>query len=60
MWGLHRPKGWELSAEYAQDPVKLRAAGGKPIWDAWIAEASGNGVPAKELFGLIEKTAKGG
>ena len=28
VWGLHRPKGWELSAEYAQDPVKLRAAGG--------------------------------
>ena len=27
---------------------------------AAIAEASGNGVPAKELFGLIEKTAKGG
>jgi TRAP-type C4-dicarboxylate transport system substrate-binding protein len=42
------------------DLAKLRAAGGKPIWDAWIAGASGNGVPAKELFGLIEKTAKGG
>jgi TRAP-type C4-dicarboxylate transport system substrate-binding protein len=37
--------------------AKLREAGAKPVWDAWIAQMSAKGIPAKELFDLIFSVA---
>ena len=49
-----------VEVKYSDADLKsLRAAGGKPIWDNWIAEGSKDGVPAQELFDLIIKTADG-
>lgn len=46
--------------KYSDADLKaLRAAGGKPIWDAWISDGAKNGVPSQELFDLIVKTAEG-
>ena len=32
--------------------------GAQPVWDAWVAEMSAKGIPAKELLKLIFDTAK--
>jgi TRAP-type C4-dicarboxylate transport system substrate-binding protein len=37
---------------------EFRAVGAKPVWDDWIKDASGNGVPAQELLDLILSEAK--
>lgn len=37
--------------------AKLREAGAKPVWDAWIAQMGAKGIPAKELFDLIFSVA---
>jgi TRAP-type C4-dicarboxylate transport system substrate-binding protein len=37
---------------------EFRKLGAKPVWDAWIAEMSGKGIPARELFDLIMTSAK--
>lgn len=36
----------------------FRAAGAKPVWDAWVREASAAGVPAQELLDLVMAEAK--
>ena len=38
--------------------AKFHQAGAKPVWDAWIAEMSAKGIPARELLDLIFATAK--
>jgi TRAP-type mannitol/chloroaromatic compound transport system substrate-binding protein len=37
---------------------KFRDLAGKPVWDAWVKEADGKGLPGKELLQLILDTAK--
>lgn len=39
---------------------EFRKVGAKPVWDAWIAEMKGRGIPSQELFDLIMDTAKKG
>ena len=34
--------------------------GAKPVWDAWIADMKGRGIPSQELFVHIMATAKKG
>jgi len=41
-------------AELAQ----FHQVGAKPVWDAWVAEMSAKGVPARELLDLIFASAK--
>lgn len=36
--------------------AKFRDVAGKPIHDAWIADMSGQGLPAQELYDLVFKT----
>lgn len=38
--------------------AKFHQVGAKPVWDAWVAEMSAKGIPARELFDLIFATAK--
>ncbi|HEX2082689.1 MAG TPA: TRAP transporter substrate-binding protein DctP [Xanthomonadaceae bacterium] len=37
---------------------EFRKVGAKPVWDAWIAEMSGKGIPAQQLFDLIMTSAR--
>jgi len=37
--------------------AKFHQVGAKPVWDAWIAEMSAKGIPARELFDLIFASA---
>ena len=37
----------------------IKNVGGKPIWDAWIKENAGKGLPAQELFDLMMRKVKG-
>ncbi len=32
--------------------------GGKPVWDKWVKDMAGKGVPAQELLDLVMSTAK--
>ncbi|MDP6342200.1 MAG: C4-dicarboxylate TRAP transporter substrate-binding protein [Alphaproteobacteria bacterium] len=41
------------------DLAALRKAGAKPVWDKWVQEASGKGLPAQELLDLVMSKAKG-
>ena len=41
----------------AAELAEFRKIGAKPVWDAWLAEASAAGVPAQELLDLILSTA---
>jgi TRAP-type C4-dicarboxylate transport system substrate-binding protein len=41
----------------AADLAEFRKIGGKPVWDAWVAETAAKGVPAKELLELILSSA---
>lgn len=48
-----------VAIKYTDEELdRFRAAGAKPVWDDWIKEMGGKGVPAQELFDLIMKTAK--
>jgi TRAP-type C4-dicarboxylate transport system substrate-binding protein len=38
--------------------AKFHQLGAKPVWDAWVAEMSAKGVPARELLDLIFASAK--
>jgi TRAP-type C4-dicarboxylate transport system substrate-binding protein len=38
--------------------AKFHELGAKPVWDAWVAEMSAKGVPARELLDLIFASAK--
>lgn len=38
--------------------AKFHAVGAKPVWDAWVAEMSAKGIPARELLDLIFASAK--
>jgi TRAP-type C4-dicarboxylate transport system substrate-binding protein len=37
--------------------AKFHQVGAKPVWDAWVAEMSAKGIPARELFDLIFASA---
>lgn len=37
--------------------AKFHEVGAKPVWDAWVAEMSAKGIPARELLDLIFTTA---
>lgn len=37
-----------------EDLAEFKAKAGKPIWDAWVAEQSANGIPAQELLDLVQ------
>ncbi|MEW6690641.1 MAG: TRAP transporter substrate-binding protein DctP, partial [Pseudomonadota bacterium] len=37
--------------------AEFRKIGGKPVWDAWVAETAAKGVPAQELLDLILSSA---
>ena len=41
------------------DLAALRKAGAKPVWDAWVKDATANGLPAQELLDLVMSKAKG-
>ena len=41
----------------AGELAQFRKLGAQPVWDAWLAETSAKGVPAKELLELILQTA---
>lgn len=41
----------------AAELAEFRKAGAQPVWDAWVAETSAKGVPAKELLDLILQSA---
>jgi hypothetical protein len=43
----------------AAELAEFRKIGAKPVWDAWLGEASAAGVPAQELLDLILSTAGG-
>lgn len=44
---------------YSDDELaKFHKIGGKPVWDKWVKEQSGKGVPAQELLDLVMNTAK--
>lgn len=38
--------------------AKFHQVGAKPVWDAWVAEMSAKGIPARELLDLIFTSAK--
>jgi TRAP-type C4-dicarboxylate transport system substrate-binding protein len=38
--------------------AKFHQVGARPVWDAWVAEMSAKGVPARELLDLIFASAK--
>lgn len=38
--------------------ANFHEVGAKPVWDAWVAEMSAKGIPARELLDLIFATAK--
>ena len=38
--------------------AKFHQVGAKPVWDAWVAETSAKGIPARELLDLIFASAK--
>lgn len=38
--------------------AKFHQLGAKPVWDAWVAEMSAKGIPARELLDLIFASAK--
>jgi TRAP-type C4-dicarboxylate transport system substrate-binding protein len=38
--------------------ARFHTIGGKPVWDKWVNESSGKGVPAKELLELVMTTAQ--
>lgn len=37
---------------------KFQEKGAKPVWDAWVKDASANGVPAQELLDFVLKEAE--
>jgi len=37
--------------------AKFHEVGAKPVWDAWVAEMSAKGIPARELLDLIFASA---
>lgn len=37
---------------------KLRAIGGKPVWDEWVAAREAEGKPGQEILDLVFKTAQ--
>lgn len=43
-----------------EDLAKFRKLGGKPVWDAWVAENKDKVPNAQELIDLVVKTAQGG
>jgi TRAP-type C4-dicarboxylate transport system substrate-binding protein len=43
-----------------KDLAEFAKIGGKPVWDAWVAEAKGEVPNAQQLLDLVLKTAKGG
>jgi len=53
------PKMTEVKFSEA-DLDKFREAGGKPIWEQWVAENKDAVPTAQELIDLVLKTAKGG
>ena len=38
----------------------IRKLGGKPVWDAWVADNKDKVPNAQELIDLVVKTAQGG
>jgi TRAP-type C4-dicarboxylate transport system substrate-binding protein len=36
----------------------FQSQAGKPVWDKWVKETAGKGLPAQEALDLILKTAK--
>lgn len=44
---------------YSPDMLaKIQEVGGKPVWDAWVADASSKGVPAQELLDFVLEKAR--
>ena len=37
---------------------KFQEKGAKPVWNAWVQEASAKGVPAQELLDFVLKEAE--
>jgi hypothetical protein len=40
-----------------EERARFRKIGGKPVWDAWVADAKGEVPDAQELLDLVLKTA---
>jgi len=60
---INLPK-WEANPKlqkivYSEEELaEFRRVGGGPVWEAWVKENEGHGVPARELLDLVLKTAK--
>ncbi|WP_082735848.1 C4-dicarboxylate TRAP transporter substrate-binding protein [Polycladidibacter stylochi] len=39
-----------------EELAAFKEKAGKPLWDAWIVEMDGKGIPAKELLELVQST----
>lgn len=55
---MMKEKGLQAIKYTDAELAEFRKIGAKPVWDDWIAEQSGKGLPAQELFDLIMATAK--
>lgn len=45
--------------EFSDEELAAFAEKAGPIWDAWIAEQTANGLPAQEILDMVVKTIKG-
>lgn len=54
---MFKKKGLEFITYSDKDLEEFRRVGAKPVWEAWVKEMSGQGIPAQELLDLILKTA---
>ena len=54
---LFKKRGLEFITYKKEDLDEFRRIGAKPVWDKWIEEMGSRGIPSKELFDLIMKTA---
>lgn len=54
-----RAAGMQAIEFSAEELAAFQAQAGQPVWDAWIAKMSTNGIPAPELSDLAFSTACG-
>lgn len=55
---IFKEKGIEFVKYSDADLAEFRKIGAQPVWESWVQEMSGKGIPAKELLDLILTTAK--
>jgi TRAP-type C4-dicarboxylate transport system substrate-binding protein len=54
---MFKKAGLEFITYSDHDLDEFRRVGAKPVWDKWVKDMTGRGIPGQELLDLILKTA---